>query len=280
VSCQKFAEIIAQLKKLKGKSAAEIEEALDTTKISEEKTLSDFLATGAESISTPIEYLALAQDIGEIPERVASVAIRKFPALGVARGIRVPKLITATRALSTIGTVLYFVDVAIHFAKVYEERKERWEAEGQITAFRQWARRLKSLTFQKESDFPTKIEIDLVEYAAELRRDYPSISYLQHPYYLALYYEEQYLTKGEFTSLSPLDMERMQQGFDEAVKLVEAEANEILSKADRIINDILRQGGLNNCKIDKLREAGIVDTNKARVLIMRDYAVMILDKTS
>ena len=71
----------------------------------------------------------------------------------------------------------------------------------------------------------------------------------------------------------------MKKGFDEGVKLIETESNEVLSKSDQIIDDVLRRGGLDACKIRVLRDAGIVDPAKSRAVVMREYARSILEKT-
>ena len=70
----------------------------------------------------------------------------------------------------------------------------------------------------------------------------------------------------------------MQKGFNEALLLVEAEAREMLSRTDRIIDQALVDAGLDSCKIRVLREQGIIDPARARALVMGQYARLLLDR--
>lgn len=277
VSCQKFKELIEQLKGLEGQSQAEIEEALNDITIIGDISLFNVYGL-PKPISYALNFWTVTSTEPGVAEKVLSALIKRQPALSLGTIRLTPISVHISRALPYIGIATLVGEMFWNFLKEQSNTLEKWEQAGKLTAIRQWARRLESLTFQRQDDFPEKVEIDLVAYAAELRLENPLVPYLQGPYFEALYHEEEYQTDGVVSTFI-FGPDHMKKGFDEGAQLIEKEANEMLSKSERIIDEVLKQGGLDACKIRVLRDAGIIDPAKFRALVMREFARLILQKT-
>jgi hypothetical protein len=260
ISCAKFAEIITHLKALQGKSAEEVEAALDAIKIAGDETLSYYLVHTGKSILTAFAFINMIKGSGGIPELVVTAVIKRIPVLGASSAIGAPYLITITRALPYLSIATLIVQMFTNLLGEYAVSLDNWKEVGKRTAIRAWVRKLRSLTFQLKDNFPITVNINIGNDVIEL------------------YLEEQRLE----TMREPIPFIRhknkMLEGFEEGIKLIEKEVQELLFKSDYIIDQSLYQNGLDACKIKVLRDQGIIDSGKTRALIMRQYADMILKK--
>jgi hypothetical protein len=156
--------------------------------------------------------------------------------------------------------------------KVLKDQVKTLEAQeftGRITAVRQWLRILEDLTYRFETNFPNVIQIDVtVPVSAE-------------PYYIGRYYQEQ-VEGGNGLGMwvnDIYDTIRLKKGFDHGVLLMQTAGQELMDKADEIINDLLYNlKVLDPCKINVLKDAGILDMRRLRALVLRKMAKKLLDE--
>ncbi len=259
MSCEKFRQFIVLIQELAGKSESEIEAALNDFELNGEPSLTNFY-----KLPKPIIW---AKDFWDATAPKAEVAllekgvdalITRYPSLATGTAGRIATLGRFyARNSAAIGLYLLVFEMFSNFLKAQSDTLNIWEQTGKLTAFRQFARRLKTMTFTREEDFPTTISIDLGDNVVES------------------YFQEQRDEHGVFFPFI-FGPDRMKKGFDEGKILIAKEANEMLSRSDRTLNDAMRAKGLDNCKIHVLRDAGLIDPSRSRAMIMRSYADSIL----
>ncbi len=142
---------------------------------------------------------------------------------------------------------------------------QEWGNTGKLTAIRQWLRSLEDLTWQKEDSFPDTVDINV------------STPVSAEPYYIGRFYQEQidgfgYYVPGVFAP------DKLQEGFDSGVTIMAKVGPEILSAAATEATDLIRASDVDSCKISVLTRAGMLDMQKLKALIVREFAEALLEK--
>jgi hypothetical protein len=256
-SCAQFKELVDLLKSLQGLSEEEIEAVLNDTTLFGEVSLFTFY--GAPK---PLMWLLAFWNMSGADPTLGETILAKLGRLPMAglgtSGIN-RLFVLVARSMPLFAILTLAGDLYWNFLKEQANALERSEQIGKVTAIRQWLRKLIVTTRTQENDFPTTLALDIgtdpmAAYLAEMKAQYKRF--------------------GE--PVPPLGLDRLRKGFEEGAKLVEAHANEVLSQTDRIIDYALMQGGLDACKIQVMRDAGIIDPSKARALVMRQFADAML----
>ena len=73
-------------------------------------------------------------------------------------------------------------------------------------------------------------------------------------------------------------VEDFKHGFDEGWEEIEKAGNEALGKTDDIFNLFLKQGGLNTCQIEALKNSGLIDMNDVGAAVMQKFSEVVLEK--
>jgi len=258
VSCAQFQAFIEALKDLQGLSAEEIEAALEDITIIGDLSLFKFKVVPKPLLHLLNLWTATGIEPG-IAETVVAKLVERIPALGLGTFRLTSFAVHVTRAMPYVGIVTMIGEMFWNYLKEHSNTLERWEQVGKLTAIRRYARELRAMAHLRKEDFPETIDIQV---GSDV---------------IAEYFREQL---DEYGTFSPFVFapERMQKGFNEALLLVEAEAREMLSRTDRIIDQALVDAGLDSCKIRVLREQGIIDPARARALVMGQYARLLLDR--
>jgi hypothetical protein len=276
LDCEEFGELLEKIHSLDGKPSDEMEELMKSIKI-KDKTVFDILLKGGMTLLKVFNFINIMQGTGGLAEKIAEIAIRRFPSIGVPRVLGPARLITFTRALPYIGMATMVIGMFYDFIKTHEHTIKVWTRTGMLTAVRQYLRRLEGLTFAT-AGLADPIVIDLVAYHADLKaRSGMNFPYLNDQYAVSLYFHEQLEESGVYSPFI-FAPDKMKEGFDEGVKLIEKEVQEVYAKADQIIDDYLIQEGLDPCKIAKLRASPLFDLKKVKAMLMRDYAGEMLSK--
>jgi hypothetical protein len=128
---------------------------------------------------------------------------------------------------------------------------------------------LKDKTLWDEDIFPRRLDIDITKTLSG--RPLSSID---------LYLEEQRESSGPVLKPSHIFFpEYLEKGVKEGIELIQTDAEIKLLFSRDIFYDALKSGGLSSCEVRVLEEEGIINENKARAFVMREYAQRILDKT-
>jgi hypothetical protein len=144
-----------------------------------------------------------------------------------------------------------------------------WENTGRLTAIRQWLGELISLTAR--DPFPEDLPIDLHDLSGLFL-----FFHFTDPV-VARYYEEQ-LDQSNAYSPFVFAPEEMTNGFEDGIKLMEEVGQKIVEYADEVVADLMRGWALDDCKMQVLKDAGIIDLGLVRREIIRQIARQLLDE--
>ena len=153
----------------------------------------------------------------------------------------------------------------MEFAEAQVEMRSYWYTIGRITVLRQWLRRLQFLTYEKENNFPSDIDIDITTpVSAEV-------------YYISRYNAER-IACGKFIVNFIPAPDRLKDGFDDQAVFINSLGNEIMNTSNEILGDLMRDSDLDACKMEVLRKAGIFDISRIKSLVIRELADELLAK--
>jgi hypothetical protein len=153
----------------------------------------------------------------------------------------------------------------LEFVATQAEMRAVWYTVGRITVIRQWLRRLEELTYLREDDFPSDIDIDVTTPVGD------------YPYFLSRYMWEQW-EQGHVPNKFIPAPDRFKDGFDDQARRLPGFGREILRVADEILGDLMRESDLSACKLEVLRKAGIFDINRLKAVVIREFARELLEK--
>jgi hypothetical protein len=146
-----------------------------------------------------------------------------------------------------------------------QQMRDIWYKVGRITLMRQWLRRLEELTYLRENDFPSHIDIDVTTPVGDF------------PYFLSRYMWEQW-EQGSIPNKFIPAPDRFKDGFDDQAREMDRLGDEILRTADEILGDLMADSDLDACKIEVLRKAGIFDVTRLKAIAIRELARELLAK--
>ncbi|MEO8415174.1 MAG: hypothetical protein ABI472_16055 [Ginsengibacter sp.] len=251
--CTEFADALAKIKALNTTDIQTIKDTLKTFPMQGPGTLGEYLSDPMTDLSIVVDLVGNFEVYAGSSNLVASTLAR------VAGSV-------AVEFLGYFFAVYGPIAMMIAFVQEEEKADANWEQKAKAVGIRQWARKLITLTYTSKTSFPTTLQLD---------RSWHDAS--GNPYYISRYYDEQVETWGVYFSFvwAP---ERMNKGFDEGWDLIEKAGNEMLSKVDSIFDQVLTESGLDPCKIQALRDSGLVDETKITDVIMREFAMKVLEK--
>ena len=156
----------------------------------------------------------------------------------------------------------------LDFAEMQEAALKRIELVGKLTATRQWLRALIDLTFLKEEGFPYNWDdIDLTV----------SLSTVD-PYYVSRYYDEQVQGRAHAWWPLGLDPARLKVGFDEGLGAMRLVGDDMEKVTTQAVDTLLLESGLDSCKVAALIKQGLLDYDRLRGQVLREYARQLLDR--
>lgn len=172
---------------------------------------------------------------------------------------------------SLIGVPLAF---AKQFGEEWQRAEASWESLGNLTAMRQWLRRVEDVTY-KASSIPDLHEID-VSTPVSAMPYYSPFPFANEPYYIGRLFLEHYEETGRYELFNIFAPDRMKVGFDRGVTVMKIIiADEIVHRARLGVSELLARGGLDSCKVKVLVDAGLVDRDALEASIAGHIAEAI-----
>jgi hypothetical protein len=258
LSCPEFTAVLERWKELQGQPSAEIKRLLDLESTSDGKTFLDHV----EALYDAYQLYDLGDDLldmATLEDGLAVKLVERIPAFAPSL-IGVPTTLTIMMRVWPVFSIPY--DLWMRTAEAEERADQFSENLGRVTAARQW---LRELTRRASGEnLPDDFEIDLSMFGEE------------HPF-IARYVLEQRQSLDEEVIAFAYDQDRGRAGFDEGVRLMKRANKEILERADEAVAAILRQPGLDACKVKALHDAGVVDLQRIRAAVIIKIADGLLD---
>jgi hypothetical protein len=262
VSCAEFERIVAKWQGVKDLEPGEIADALEREKLPSGKSYYSVLK-GLKTYTKA--FFKIADDL-KIPGIDWVVMSKKDLAKLILKKVPFFKRIFALQAILEIEFVFTIpFEMWMDFMEAQQRMRDSWYIAGRLTVIRQYLRRLSDLTRQKEANFPDRIDIDLSEFRNA-----------EDPYYLAFYNNE--LWEERVVGTRVIAPDRLKDGFDDQVRVIDRLGEEILHIANEALGDLMRESDLDACKVEVLRKAGIFDITRLKALVIRELADQLLDK--
>jgi hypothetical protein len=261
LDCAEFEEIVKKWQEVKDLEPEGMREVLEALKTKTGKSYWDVLDDFKShvkawfqivGITIPgIDWVVLSK------KDFAELVLKKAPYLS---RIVVLQAILEAEFVFTIPLTMW-----LDFAEAQVESRFYWYTVGRITVMRQWLRELEDLTFRKEIDSPSQIDIDV------------TIPLSNEPYYISRYNFERFKS-GKFLDRFIAAPDRLKDGFDDQARVIHRLGEEILSTTDEVLGDVMRDSGLEPCQIEVLRKAGIFDVREHKSFVIRQLANELLAK--
>lgn len=262
LSCPEFEDIIKKWQEVKDLEPEGMREALELVKTKDGKTYWDVLSdfkTHAKAwfkildIKVPgIDWVVMSK------KDLAKLVLKKTPFFARMATLQV------FVEIEFVFTIPFFM--WLDFAEAQVQMRDYWYMVGRIVVIRQWLRRLEDLTFENENNFPDQIAIDVTTPVGD------------HEYFLSRYIHEQFesghLPMNTFIPAA----DRFKDGFDQQALQMDRLGDAILEVANESIGELMLDSGLDSCKIEVLRKAGIFDISTIRALMIREWARELLTK--
>jgi hypothetical protein len=239
LSCDDFKTILAQWKALQGLAPADMKAKLDTMLAPDGRPLSLVLweiFAAFDKINAPLDFL----EIVELGHSIPSYVLSFFENLGhdaeAAEELEVVGVSSAfvEGVLPTLAGLIMWLEIVVD----QQEAVEWWEGKGKLLAATEWLQQLASLA--RQGPVPDEPTVDIGEDALG---DYTTLS---GPGTFVLYAED------------------LQNGFDEGKEQMERVGPEIVRKADEAAAKILAKVDLDACKLQALKDAGVIDPASIR----------------
>ena len=258
VNCAEFRQIVTKWKDLQGKDLEEIRNTLDALKTATGKSFLKviFELYGEFHIDGVVMGLAL-WNIASVKPSLLEKVIARIPVLSESAWLG--------GIVSILPAITIPLGMWMKFLKAQQQTVDVWENIGKLTAVRQWLRMLIDLTYVKETSFPSTFTLDVSTFISA------------NPYYVGRYYQEQIDQSGSYAPFifAPTNMKN---GFDTGAALMAKAGAEILRKVDEVIDEALHaSGSFDTCKINVLKDLGVIDFPRMRALVLRQVAQKLLE---
>lgn len=262
VSCVEFGSIVAKWQGVKDLEFEQIEDALEREKLVSGRSYFSVL----KGLKTYTKAFFKIADELKIPGIDWVVMSRKDLAKLIVKKAAFFERFVALRAILEVEFVFTVpFELWMDAMEAQQRTRDSWYIAGRLTVIRQYLRRLIDLTRRRETDFPNSIDIDLTEFRNAV-----------DPYYLAFYYNE--LSEERVIGTRVIAPDRLKDGFDDQVRVIDWMGEEILQIANDAVGDLMRESDLDACKLEVLRKAGIFDVTRLKALVIRELADQLLDK--
>jgi len=261
LSCGDFEAIVKKWQEVKDLEPQGMQDALELVKTPDGKTYWDVLS----GFKTHVKAWFKIVDI-KIPGIDWVVMSKKdFAKLVLKKAPFFARLATLQAILEVEFVFTIPFTMWMEFAEAQVEMRSYWYTIGRITVLRQWLRRLQFLTYEKENNFPSEIDIDITTpVSAEV-------------YYISRYNAER-IACGKFIVDFIPAPDRLKDGFDDQAVFINSLGNEIMNTSNEILGDLMRDSDLDACKMEVLRKAGIFDISRIKSLVIRELADELLAK--
>jgi hypothetical protein len=262
LSCAEFEAIVAKWQEVKDLEPEAMREALELAKTKDGTSywtvVSDF-KTHVKGWFKILDITIPGSDwIVMTKKDLAKLVAKKVPFLA---RIAMLQVIVEIEFVFTIPFTMW-----MDFAEAQVQMRDVWYTLGRIVVIRQWLRRLEDLTYLKENDFPDRIAIDVTTPVGD------------NVYYLSRYMHEQFESGHLPMSNFIPAPDRFKDGFDQQAAQMDRLGEAILEVANESIGELMRDSGLDSCKVEVLRKAGIFDISIIKALIVREWAQALLNK--
>jgi len=257
LSCAEFTAVVHQWKQLQGQPPEEIRRLLGLQVASDGKTFLDHVKA-LWDVYQLYDIGDTLLDIAKVEDGLAVKLVDRIPRYA-------PRLLGPSIVASVILRVWTVLSIPLDLwnrtAEAEEAADQVAENIGRFTAIRQWLRVL--IGRAGTENLPDDFEIDL------------SMLGEAHPF-IARYVLEQIQNFDMSIFRFIYDPDRARAGFDEGVRVMRKVSKEIVERADEAVAEILRQPGMDACKVKVLQEAGIIDLDELRGRIIMQIAAGLL----
>jgi hypothetical protein len=273
ISCADFKASIAKWQEVQSQEIGAIQAALQAEKTEGGQTYLDViqgLGSKYSFLKNMVKLTELAK-LPTIPTTTKDVAKMIFKSEWLKENL--PR-IASNVALNVLVEYEFVVTIPakmwLHFLEEQEKAGDAWEIVGRLTAVRQWLRALDHLAITNQGPFPDQLDIDISTPSTE---DNIPIE----PYYVSRYFQEE-VDEGRYYNPILTSPDRIQAGFDDAVTQMNQLGKDLLATADDALSHVLQELDLDTCKTQVLIDAGILDQDKLKAMMLSAIAEALLDK--
>jgi hypothetical protein len=262
--CEELADALAKWKKVKDLEPEAMREILSQEKTESGKNVLDVIF----EVSNKYMFLKEMLELVDLAEHLhlPSLPSKKEIVKQIIKRVPFLSRITWLRAVLEVEAAITIpIEMWLEFAETQQEAEEAWKYKGQLVAMRQWLRRLNFMTYEKEDNFPDRPVVDISRPTGA-----DSLAATR-------YFDENVACYGVGPPLvtSP---EALEEGYREVMERMDAVEDELLHQADEAVSETLIDSDLGSCKIQALKDAGILDEKKMRALIIRQLTEALLNK--
>jgi hypothetical protein len=184
---------------------------------------------------------------------------------------RTAMLQTGLALLWAWGVVMVPGKMLLHVAEELMRTEEHLERVGEATAMLQWLREVENVTYRAatvpdlhELDISTPVPVQVVGFTPP---------WAGEPYHTGRLFYEVYLETGahqQFLISSPAAVKR---GFDRAALAMKFNvADELTRRAQTGMSELLKRWGFDDCEVDVLIKAGLLDLNALHSQVVSELA--------
>jgi hypothetical protein len=255
--CMEFRTILEHWKSLDGLDDEEIRRRLDLETASDGKTFLDHVSDlkFAFRIGKKLTNIVFERTPKGFVERI----VARIPGLGIPSALGVPTTFVALLRILPAFTIAF--DLWMRSAEDEERADQVAETTGKVVAVRQWLRELIAET--RTPDFPEGVDIDLRRGLANPPMD----RYLQEQAD-----DDRMAEPRSFV----IDLDRLEKGFDEGIRMMEKATDEMLERADDAIDDVFGELDIDPCKAKVLADVGVLDMRELRASVVRELCFRLL----
>lgn len=241
LTCEEFRYLLEELKKEGFDSVEELEEKLSSINISPDESLFK------EARQASKVYRLMKRYWGFFKTGEMKVGL-KWRLLGRVIGV------TAATTMGMLETMI--LPAWMMYKKLlnaWYENEIGWEHRGKILGIREGSYMLRSRAYNLTLSSPVT---DLVSTA---RSFYEAEASVSDPRFIG-------------------DPNAMKKGYSEGLVIMEKMATELLDKSEEILDEILREEGLDSCKINVLKGSGLINMDNVRAEIMKAFTEKIQEE--
>jgi hypothetical protein len=296
--CQDFEEVITKFVAMSGQDAEQINAMLETQKTSSGASFVDvikgvtskysFLRTMVRFTEIPklskLPWLPSSQD-GLVTEPVKRILEHELKTelawWAETEGAVETSTVLLQNGLGLLwswSVIMIPAKMLNHIAEEEEHTDEVWQAIGQLTAIRQYLRRVADACYLAKS-MPDLHEID-VSTPVSTAPGYSGYTFANQPYYIGRYFLEQFEEDPAGGVSYPIwGPDRMKEGYDQGITIMKFKViDELVHRAEHGMDAALEKLEMDSCKIRVLTKAGLLDVGALQAQVVGELADAVRNK--
>jgi hypothetical protein len=183
---------------------------------------------------------------------------------------RTAMLQTGLALLWVWNVVMVPAKMLLHVAEEQMRTEEHWERIGAATAMRQWLREVENVTY-RAATVPDLHELDISTPIPVGSGVTPP--WAGEPYHTGRLFYEVYQETGAYQRFLIYSSEALKRGFDRGVLAMKFNvADELTRRAQTGMSELLKRWGFDDCKVNVLIEAGLLDLNVLHAQVVSELA--------